>query len=277
MVSDLYLMRLPGEDERFLLDVSEPGRAGLLDHFKRVLPPRLAKVEDVSQEVGHILVVGPDAAVAVAAAISATGSAPIDAEAAGTLEVDQVWFRDVPEGTVCVVRSSDTTPVGYDLFYPSSFAAAVTTALLASGAEAGSEAAWQALRIEAGTPEFGTDMTEETIPIEAGIEAQAIDGSKGCYTGQEVIVRIMHRGHVNRHLRTLRATSKDTAQPVVGDELFVEGSDKSVGRVTSMAFSGQAERLVGLGYVRREVEIGAAVTAKGPGGPGLVVSERGQA
>ena len=82
---------------------------------------------------------------------------------------------------------------------------------------------------------------------------------------------------MNRHLRTLRATSKDTAQPVVGDELFVEGSDKSVGRVTSMAFSGQAERLVGLGYVRREVEIGAAVTAKGPGGPGLVVSERGQA
>ena len=34
-------------------------------------------------------------------------------------------------------------------------------------------------------PVFGVDMTEDTIPLEAGIEARAISFTKGCYVGQE--------------------------------------------------------------------------------------------
>ena len=54
-------------------------------------------------------------------------------------------------------------------------------------------------RIEAGIPVYGRDMTEETLPIEANLEA-AISYTKGCYIGQEVIARIEARGHVNRKL-----------------------------------------------------------------------------
>ncbi len=50
------------------------------------------------------------------------------------------------------------------------------------------------LRIEAGVPKFLVDMTEDTIPLEAGIEDRAISFTKGCYVGQEVIVRVTHRG-----------------------------------------------------------------------------------
>ena len=50
------------------------------------------------------------------------------------------------------------------------------------------------LRIEAGRPAFLIDMDEHTIPLEAGIEDRAISFTKGCYVGQEVIVRVMHRG-----------------------------------------------------------------------------------
>ena len=38
-------------------------------------------------------------------------------------------------------------------------------------------------------------MTDDTIPLEAGIEERAISFSKGCYVGQEVIIRVLHRGH----------------------------------------------------------------------------------
>ena len=49
-------------------------------------------------------------------------------------------------------------------------------------------------RIESGRPVFGKDMTEDTIPLEAGIEDRAISLTKGCYVGQEIIIRVLHRG-----------------------------------------------------------------------------------
>jgi len=67
--------------------------------------------------------------------------------------------------------------------------------LAAQGVSRLSSTAAKALRIEAGTPLFGVDMTTDTIPLEAGIESRAISMTKGCYVGQEVIVRILHRGH----------------------------------------------------------------------------------
>ena len=37
-------------------------------------------------------------------------------------------------------------------------------------------------------------MTSDTIPLEAGIEDRAISLTKGCYVGQEIIIRVLHRG-----------------------------------------------------------------------------------
>ncbi|MGM3057731.1 CAF17-like 4Fe-4S cluster assembly/insertion protein YgfZ, partial [Bacillus cereus group sp. BC334] len=48
------------------------------------------------------------------------------------------------------------------------------------------EATWEVLRVGAGVPRFGADMTETTIPLEANLE-KAIHYQKGCYIGQEVI------------------------------------------------------------------------------------------
>ena len=55
-------------------------------------------------------------------------------------------------------------------------------------------------------PLFHRDMDEETIPLEAGIESRAISFTQGCYVGQEVIIRVLHRGHgrVARKLVGLR-------------------------------------------------------------------------
>ena len=65
----------------------------------------------------------------------------------------------------------------------------------AAGAVRVSEADAEAVRIESGRPRFGVDMDTDTIPLEAGLENRAISRSKGCYVGQEVIVRVQDRGH----------------------------------------------------------------------------------
>ena len=103
-------------------------------------------------------------------------------------------------------------------------------------------------RIEAGIPWYGLDMEENTLPIEAGLERDAISFNKGCYIGQESVARITYRGHVNRKLVGLNLSGD---QPVSkGDKISKDGQE--VGWVTSSGYSPNSKRAIALGYVRRE-------------------------
>jgi len=116
---------------------------------------------------------------------------------------------------------------------------------------------FEVFRIEAGIPKFLVDMTEETIPLEAGIEDRAISFTKGCYVGQEVIVRVTHRGG-GRVAKKLVQWKAGALAPA-GSRIL--SGDRDIGRVTSAAFSPALDRPVGLGYVHRDfVEKGTKVT-----------------
>jgi folate-binding protein YgfZ len=141
--------------------------------------------------------------------------------------------------------------------------------LRAAGASPLGTLALEALRIEAGTPRFGIDMTEDTIPLEAGIEGRAISFTKGCYVGQEVIIRILHRGHgrVARRLVGLSLESEDVPPP--GSP--VSTADRDVGAITSAAFSPGLHRAIALGYVHRDASApGTSVTVGATGTPATV-------
>jgi folate-binding protein YgfZ len=101
-------------------------------------------------------------------------------------------------------------------------------------------------------------MDEHTIPLEAGIEDRAISFTKGCYVGQELIVRVLHRGggRVARHLVGL--VLEGTIGPSGGDPIVIDG--REIGTVTSAAASPTLDRHIALGYVHRDfVEPGTAV------------------
>ena len=66
----------------------------------------------------------------------------------------------------------------------------------------------ESLRIDAGRPRFGVDMTDDTIPLEAGLLERAISTTKGCYVGQEIIIRILHRGGGRVAKRLVAATHR---------------------------------------------------------------------
>jgi folate-binding protein YgfZ len=134
------------------------------------------------------------------------------------------------------------------------------------GTVAGGEAAYAAARIEAGYPEWGLDIDDATIPQEANFDALgAISYTKGCYTGQEVVARIHFRGHVNRHLRgltfALDGAAPAPAAPLPAGAALVDDTGRQVGDVRTSA---RSPRLggVALGMVRREVAIGATLTAQ---------------
>lgn len=122
-----------------------------------------------------------------------------------------------------------------------------------------SEATFEVLRVEAGVPKFGVDMSETTIPLEANLE-KAIHYQKGCYIGQEVIARATYRGQMNKKLVGLLLGD---ATPEKGAELKL--GDKRVGRVMSVVRSELKGQNIALGYVHRDHLAAGTTLELGPG------------
>jgi len=135
--------------------------------------------------------------------------------------------------------------------------------LLVGGAADLSESDLEILRIEEGLARYGADMDRDRLPMEAGLTSHAIHFDKGCYIGQEVVLRATMRGHLQKGLVQLRLTGG--AGP--GTRLLAGGED--VGWVTSAAETTRGR--LGLGYLKRaywkegarlETVVGEAVVAK---------------
>ncbi len=111
---------------------------------------------------------------------------------------------------------------------------------------------FEVIRIERGVPRFLADMDEDTLPLEAGIEDRAISFTKGCYVGQEIIVRVTTRGGGRVAKRLVRWHADDSASVVPLHDARIFAAGKDIGRVTSAAFSPSLAKVVGLGYVHRD-------------------------
>ena len=149
-----------------------------------------------------------------------------------------------------VVRPTVSGVSGIDLLVAAAARSRLHDALRAAGAQEVGPSTAEVLRVEDGVPLFGMDMDDETIPLEAGIEARAISFTKGCYVGQEVIIRVLHRGH-GRVARKLVGIVFDGDRPVPRGTTLRVG-DKEVGSVTSAVTSPALERPIALGYVKRD-------------------------
>lgn len=120
--------------------------------------------------------------------------------------------------------------------------------LTADGAMSCGGAAFDALRIESGSPLFGIDFDEENLPQEVSRDELAISFTKGCYLGQETVARIDALGHVNQQLAGVRFAGPNL--PETKTELTSGGT--SAGHVTSASFSPQLGVHVALAMVRRQ-------------------------
>ena len=150
------------------------------------------------------------------------------------------------------------TEEGVDVLCPTANAEGVTTALLAAGAEQGSEAAAQYLRVQAGIPLYGIDLDDSVIPQEADLNGRLVSFTKGCYTGQETVARLFYRGSPNRVLRgVLLDEVVESGTPLVNIS-----TGKEVGRVGSVAAPPE-DAVIGLAIIRTEAAPGAILDAGG--------------
>jgi folate-binding protein YgfZ len=251
LVADLGIHQ---RGDHLLVDVPATISSNLAERFDQLVFTEDVHVSDVSAEISQLAVVGARAAVTLARALG------VESGAVDRLPV----LRHVDAAEGFVVRTDVALVPSFEVFVPTAGRAETIRRLAESDAVELSAELVEALRIEAGRPAFGVDMTDETIPLEAGLLDRAISLTKGCYVGQEVIVRVLHRGggRVARRLVRLEFDEAVTAPPPSGTLLTSDG--REIGRLTSVARSPDGRRVIALGYVRREVaRVGQRVSAGG--------------
>jgi folate-binding protein YgfZ len=304
MISDMRVLAL---EAALLLDVPAAALDRVRQRFEQFIITEDVTIADLTGSLGRLAVHGPGAAGAIAAAAAALAADAPGARAdapppqAGGLEerlaalgehehlivpvpdaltslpgpdlrearpgTEAAIVPGLPPNALLVAATRELDLPGFDLYAPPPVLAGVRRALIEAGAVEADRATWHVLRLEAGTPAFGIDMDEDTIPLEAGIEHRAISFTKGCYVGQEVVVRVLHRGHgrVARRLVGLAAAGSEpgAGSPAVSAGDVLVAGDREAGRVTSAAFSPRLGRTVALGYVHRDLAgPGSAVQAR---------------
>jgi folate-binding protein YgfZ len=134
-------------------------------------------------------------------------------------------------GALWLVRAHELGADGFWLAGDPPAVAAVDAKLAAAGVPRLDAAAAEAARIAAVEPKEGVEITADYFPMEVGLDG-AIDYTKGCYLGQEPIVRIRDRGHINWRLAGLdiEGPHDPTAQDLIESDLKAKA-----GRVTSAA------------------------------------------
>jgi folate-binding protein YgfZ len=260
MLTDMHVLE---SGSLILLDVPAATAAATVERLEQFLFSEDVRIGSLADALTGVWVHGPTAAATLERVLEGArglgewgpyqhAQLPFDGQPASVARIDQLG---VP---------------GYCVYLERAREARLVSALEAAGAQVVSAEALDAARVETGYPLFGIDMTETTIPLEAGIESRAISLTKGCYVGQEIIIRVLHRGggRVAKRLvgltidgppdrlrqgygESAEASAKAEGGPHItrGAKLF--SGDREIGELTSVAWSPQ-EGTVALGYVHRD-------------------------
>jgi tRNA-modifying protein YgfZ len=238
MTADMHVLE---SGDMILLDVPEAQADELQQRLDQFLFSEDVTLASMAGSLTDVWLHGPKAAALIEAVLDGVSGLAAWAE----YQHARVQFDGAP---AVVARISQLGVPGFCIYVDPSREPALVSALEGRGARRVSRDAIEVARIEAGYPVFGVDMSEETIPLEAAIEDRAISFTKGCYVGQEVVIRILHRGG-GRVVKKLVGLRSDATDMLPGSRVF--SGAKDIGVVTSAA---ESPRLgpIALAYVHRD-------------------------
>jgi folate-binding protein YgfZ len=225
--------------DAFVIDTDAESHEAVLKTVSRFTLAGDFHVKDLTSETALLSVQGKRAVEVVEKVLETSVS---DLPRDGVLETN---WQNTP---VTIIRATHTAEDGFDVLIDSTQGAQLRQALIDADAQVVSPDVFEVLRIEAGIARFGHDVDETNVVTETNLD-DAVSYTKGCYVGQEIIVRIKHRGHVAKKLTGLRFQTEKRIEPGT----IIKSSDgKEIGKLTSTAFSPKLEATIGLGYVRYE-------------------------
>lgn len=222
---DAYVYREPepgGEAERLVIETDRSQAGRLMEHFDRFIIMDDVELREPSGTVTALGLAGPGAAELLQR---------LELVEAAELEPHQFTSGRLGGVPVTVTRAYGVLTPRFELWFEPASTAELARLLVESGARAAGLEAWNALRVLEGTPIYGVDINDRNLVQETS-QARALNFSKGCYLGQEIVERIRSRTTVHRFLRQL---SLSGPAPLAGTELRVAGEERAVGQLTSVA------------------------------------------
>jgi folate-binding protein YgfZ len=232
---DIYAFQ---RGESLLVDTEQAQRDKILGLFDRYIIADDVEIADISDKLAAIGLTGPESRQVL--------------ERAGIAvpELAYLQFVDVPwrGKNVTLLRSGEEARESWQLSIAPEHFSELWSVLVQAGALPTGTAALNLFRISRGIPQFGVDIRDRDLPQETG-QGRALNFTKGCYLGQEIVERIRSRGAVHRQFG---AFAVEGALPEAGAKIVAE--EKEVGEVTSSAVLPfpDGDRPVALGYLRRE-------------------------
>jgi folate-binding protein YgfZ len=224
--------------DHILLITSANARRTVIEWLDKYTIMENIVVEDVTSSTTMIAVVGPGSPALLES---------IGCNSLRTLPPYHTLFCNIAGHQVRVIRRFLGDLPSFDLLFPPNSASAVWQHLINSGVTPMGEEAYESVRVRYGVPLLEREMGESYNPLEAGLIG-AIDFSKGCYIGQEVIARLDTYSKVQKYLAKLRF-SRGLA---IGEGTTLLHNDRTMGNVTSVTIIPTTGEIIGLGYVRKE-------------------------
>jgi len=172
-----------------------------------------------------------------------------------TYPVEEIKFywcqpKVMVAGVLCLVsRTGYTGEDGYEIYCPAEQAGKVWDAILESGKEEGlvpaGLGARDTLRLEAGLPLYGQELSPEISPLEAGLGKRFVCLDKGEFIGREALIAQREQG-VSRKLVGIEMLDKGI--PRSGYPILFQGEE--IGRVTSGAPSPSLQKNLGMALLQ---------------------------
>jgi aminomethyltransferase len=248
----LAAVRVIHRQDGILLDTEPATRETVIQLLERFTLAGDFKLADFTESTALLSVQGPKAA-DVVRAIFKDEAAAIDGQSVVSVKLD--------DHSLTSIRATHTGEDGFDFFVERHSTQALRDALVSAGATPVGADTVETLRVEAGISRYGVDMNETNVVTETNLE-DAISFTKGCYVGQEIIIRIKHRGHVAKKMTGVILEGNTTAPR---DSKIISEGEKEIGRVTSSTFSPRLERAIALAYVKYDyLAPGTRVKVVGP-------------
>jgi len=241
--ADLYAFQ---RGDSLLVDSESAQRDKILQLFDHYIIADDVKIADISDKLTAVGLTGPESRhVLERAGITVPDLAHLQF-------ADVAWQHAGQQTTVTLLRSGEEAGESWQIWIAPENVGELWGVLLKAGARATGTAALNLFRVSRGIPLFGVDIRERDLPQETG-QTRALNFTKGCYLGQEIVERIRSRGAVHRQFMgfAVEGTLPEPGAKILAGE---NQEEKEVGEITSSAVLPLpgGDRAVALGYLRRE-------------------------
>jgi folate-binding protein YgfZ len=240
----LAAVRVLNLGEHFLIDTEPASYPTVLNLLSRFTLAGDFRVTDQTEETLTLSLQGKRSAELIRAILGAD-AVPVQKLPWEPQNITTADFQGAPVTIIC---DTHTAEIGYDLFIEAAKITDLRQALLDAGGVMVSDDALEILRVEAGIPRYGVDVDGTTVVNETSYD-HSISFTKGCYIGQEIVVRIKHRGHVAKKLTGL-IFPDETFE--VDDHTVFSEQGQDAGRVTSWVISPHLGYTVAMAYIKHD-------------------------